>query len=74
MRYAVIYAKTRTGYSAHIPDLPGCIATGQTLEQTKRRITEAVALHIQGMQEDGDPVPQPTTIVGSSDTLVAPTE
>jgi predicted RNase H-like HicB family nuclease len=63
MLYAVIYAKTRTGYSAHIPDLPGCIATGQTLEQTKRRMTEAVALHIQGMQEDGDPIPQPTTIV-----------
>ena len=63
LRYAVVYARTRTGYSAHVPDLPGCIATGKTLEQTKRRMAEAVALHIRGMQEDGDPIPAPTTVV-----------
>ena len=71
MRYAAIYAKTGTGYSAHIPDLPGCIATGQTLEQTKRRMAEAVALHIQGMQEDGDPIPEPTTVADNVEVHAA---
>jgi predicted RNase H-like HicB family nuclease len=60
-KYTAIYAKTKTGYSAHIPDLPGCIATGRTLELTKRRMREAVALHLQGMREDGETIPQPTT-------------
>ncbi len=60
-KYTAIYAKTNTGYSAHIPDLPGCIATGRTLELTKRRMREAVALHVQGMREDGESIPNPTT-------------
>jgi predicted RNase H-like HicB family nuclease len=60
-KYTAIYAKTKTGYSAYIPDLPGCIATGRTLELTKRRMREAVALHLQGMREDGETIPQPTT-------------
>jgi len=51
-KYAAVYAKTKTGFSAHILDLPGCIATGRTLELTKRRMREAVALHLQGMRED----------------------
>jgi hypothetical protein len=50
IKYTAIYAKTNTGYSAHIPDLPGCIATGRTLELTKRR-----------MREDGESIPHPTT-------------
>ncbi len=69
--YAAIYARTGTGYSAHIPDLPGCIATGQTLEQTKQRMAEAVMLHIQGMLEDGDPIPASTTIVDSVEVNAA---
>jgi len=60
-KYTAIYAKTNTGYSAHIPDLPGCIATGRTLELTKRRMREAVALHLRGMREDGESIPLPTT-------------
>src|ERR1017187_2707018 len=60
-KYTAIYAKTITGYSAHIPDLPGCIATGRTLELTKRRMRAAVALHLKGMREDGESIPQPTT-------------
>ena len=56
-----IYAMTNTGYSAHIPDLPGCIATGRTLELTKRGMREAVALHVQGMRGDGESIPNPTT-------------
>ena len=60
-KYTAIYAKTNTGYSAHVPDLPGCIATGRTLELTKRRMREAVALHLRGMREDGKSIPHPTT-------------
>jgi predicted RNase H-like HicB family nuclease len=63
-KYTAIYAKTNTGYSAHVPDLPGCIATGRTLELTKRRMRGAVALHLQGMREDGESTPQPTTQAG----------
>ncbi len=63
MIYAAVIAKTRTGYSAHIPDLPGCIATGKTLAQTQRLLQEAVAIHIAGMREDGLPIPKPTTVV-----------
>ena len=69
MKYAVVYAKTDSGYSAHVPDLPGCIAAGTTLEETRKLIREAVELHVQGMREDGDPIPQPTTL---ADYVVVP--
>ncbi len=62
VEYAVIYARTRTGYSAHVPDLPGCIATGRTLAITKRRMREAIAIHIQGLKEDGLRIPRPATL------------
>ncbi|HLJ18181.1 MAG TPA: type II toxin-antitoxin system HicB family antitoxin [Bryobacteraceae bacterium] len=51
--YAVIYEKTKTGYSAHVPDLPGCITTGATREETERLMKEAIKLHLAGMREDG---------------------
>jgi len=63
MEYAAIYHKTRTGYSASVPDLPGCIATGRTLSTTKQRMREAIALHLKGMREDGTRIPRPTTQV-----------
>lgn len=59
-KYAVIYEPTSTGYSAYAPDLPGCIATGQTLEQTRARMAEAIEAHLQAMREDGDPIPVPS--------------
>jgi len=59
-KYAVIYEPTATGYSAYAPDLPGCIATGQTLEQTRERMAEAMEAHLQAMREDGDPIPEPS--------------
>jgi predicted RNase H-like HicB family nuclease len=62
MRYAVIYEKTATGYSAHLPDLPGCVATGATLKETQQLIREAVEMHLEGMREDGEPIPQPSTL------------
>jgi predicted RNase H-like HicB family nuclease len=53
MKYTAIYARSKTGYSGHIPDLPGCIAAARTLAQTKQYIQEAVALRLQGTREDG---------------------
>jgi predicted RNase H-like HicB family nuclease len=62
MRYAVIYEKTETGYSAYVPDLTGCVAAGDTLEQTGQLMLEAIEFHLAGMREDGDPIPEPTTV------------
>jgi predicted RNase H-like HicB family nuclease len=59
--YLVIYEKTATGYSAYVPDLPGCISTGSTLEVTRHNMQEAVEGHLAIMREFGDPIPQPTT-------------
>jgi predicted RNase H-like HicB family nuclease len=61
MRYLVIYEKTATSYSAYVPDLPGCITTGGTLEEAERLMKEAIEFHIEGLKEDGLPVPAPTT-------------
>ena len=62
MKYLVIYEKTATGYSAYVPDLPGCITTGPTLEETERLIQEAIEFHLEGMRQDGEPIPEPSTI------------
>ncbi|MBZ5510474.1 MAG: type II toxin-antitoxin system HicB family antitoxin [Acidobacteriia bacterium] len=62
MKYAVLYEKTATGYSAHVPDLPGCVAAGDTLEETEQLMREAIEMHLEGMREDGDPIPEPSTI------------
>ena len=55
--YLVIYEKTPTGYSAYVPDLPGCITTGATLADAQRNMEEAMTGHLQVMREFGDPVP-----------------
>lgn len=60
--YLVIYEKTPTGYSAYVPDLPGCISTGATLEETQGNMAEAVSGHLAVMREFGDPFPEPTTV------------
>jgi predicted RNase H-like HicB family nuclease len=62
MKYAVIYEKSDTGYGAYVPDLPGCIAAGSTLQETADLIREAIEMHLQGMREDGDPIPEPSTV------------
>jgi predicted RNase H-like HicB family nuclease len=61
-RYPVIFEKSTTGYGAYVPDLPGCIATGTTLELTRQRMTEAIAAHLRAMREDGDPIPEPSHV------------
>ncbi len=64
MNFAVIHEKIGTGYSAYVPDLPGCIAAGATVEDTAELIRGAIELHLETMREDGDSIPQPTTIAG----------
>ena len=63
MRYAIVVEKVINNYSAYVPDLPGCIATGYTIEEAEREISEAIEFHIEGMIENGLPIPEPTSIV-----------
>ena len=60
MEYVVIYEKGDSSYGAYVPDLPGCISVGETLEETQILIQEAIEFHIEGLQEDGEVVPQPS--------------
>ena len=62
MRYAMIIEKGERNYSAYLPDLPGCIATGKTVEEVKERMGQAIDLHLRGMREDGLPIPEPTSM------------
>ncbi|PIU29483.1 MAG: hypothetical protein COT09_00565 [Candidatus Hydromicrobium americanum] len=59
MKYLVIIEKANDNYSAYLPDVPGCIATGKTIEETKKNITEALFMHLRGLAEDGLPSPKP---------------
>lgn len=63
MRYAVVIEQAETNYSAYVPDLPGCIATGNSIAETEQAIREAIEFHIEGLREDGTPVPEPTSRV-----------
>ena len=63
MRYAIVIERAENNYSAYVPDLPGCVATGATVEETERLIREAIELHVTGMREDGLPVPEPSSQV-----------
>jgi len=58
MRYAVVYEKTPNNYSAYVPDLPGCVATGATRQEVERNIREAIDLHLEGMRREGEPIPE----------------
>ena len=63
MRYAIVVERTENNFSAYVPDLPGCVATGQTLEETENEIRAAIKFHIEGLREDGLVIPQPVSIV-----------
>lgn len=63
MRYAIVVEKAENNYSAYVPDLPGCVATGQTVKEVEQEIREAIAFHIEGLREDGLAIPQPASIV-----------
>jgi predicted RNase H-like HicB family nuclease len=59
-KFLVIYEKSTTGYGAYAPDLPGCVATGRTLDETRQRMAKAMEMHLSAMREDGDPIPEPS--------------
>ena len=63
MRYAVVIEKAAKNFSAYVPDLPGCVATGATVEETEQLIREAIELHLSGLRDDGAPIPQPSSQV-----------
>ena len=63
MRYAVIIEGETGTYSAYVPDLPGCVTVGETIEETLHEMQEAIRFHIEGLNEDGLPIPEPSTIV-----------
>lgn len=60
-RYMVVIERGDSSWGAHVPDLPGCVAVGETREEVVRLIREAVSLHIEGLRRDGSPVPRPTS-------------
>ena len=57
MRYAIVIEKAEGNYSAYVPDLPGCVATGSTVAEVEAELREAIAFHVEGLREDGMPVP-----------------
>lgn len=63
MRYAIVIEKAEGNFSAYVPDLPGCVATGATIEEAEAQIREAIEFHLEGMREDGLPIPQPESRV-----------
>jgi predicted RNase H-like HicB family nuclease len=60
-KYAVIFEQAESNWAAYVPDLPGCMTTGKTLEETERNIREAIRGHLQTLGEFGDPIPRPTS-------------
>lgn len=63
MRYAVVIERAEGNCSAYAPDLPGCVATGATVEAAEHEIRAAIRFHIEGLREDGLPVPEPTSVI-----------
>jgi predicted RNase H-like HicB family nuclease len=70
MRYAIVIEQAEGNYSAYVPDLPDCVATGATVEEVKAEIREAIEFHIEGMREDGLPIPKPASKVEYVDVAV----
>ena len=63
MRYAVVIERVDGNYSAYVPDLPGCVATGETLAQTEAEIRDAIRFHLEGLKEDGVEAPKPRAVL-----------
>ena len=63
MRYAIVIEKAENNYSAYVPDIPGCVATGATVEETEKSIREAIEFHLDGLREDGVSIPPPSSHV-----------
>jgi predicted RNase H-like HicB family nuclease len=63
MRYAVVIERSKTGFGAYVPDLPGCIAAGATRDDVVKLIQEAIEFHIEGLKDDGQPIPEATSTI-----------
>lgn len=63
MQYAVIIEKSETGFGAYVPDLPGCVAVGESEAEVRELIREAIEFHLEGLREDGQPIPPPSARV-----------
>jgi predicted RNase H-like HicB family nuclease len=61
MKYLIVIEKTRTGFSAYSPDLLGCVSTGATIEEVERNMQEAIEFHLEGLRQEGFPVPEPSS-------------
>jgi predicted RNase H-like HicB family nuclease len=68
MRYAIVIEKAQGNYSAYVPDLSGCVATAATVEAVENEIREAIKFHLDGLKEDGQPIPPPTSIAAYAET------
>jgi predicted RNase H-like HicB family nuclease len=71
VKYVVIIEKGESSYGAHVPDLPGCIAVGDTKEEVLELIREAIEFHIDGLKADGEPVPSPTSDIEFVEVVAA---
>jgi predicted RNase H-like HicB family nuclease len=68
MRYAIVIEGEPGNYSAYVPDLPGCVAVGDTVEEVRHEMQEAIRFHIEGLLEDDLPIPEPTSVVDYVET------
>jgi predicted RNase H-like HicB family nuclease len=62
VRYAVVIEKANGNFSAYVPDLPGCVATGAKIEEVEHEIKDAIRFHLDGLRQDGAPIPQPSAV------------
>jgi len=69
MRYAIVIEQAEGNYSAYVPDLPGCVATGTTIAEVESEIREAIAFHVEGLRADGLPIPTPQSQVDYVDVV-----
>jgi predicted RNase H-like HicB family nuclease len=63
MRYAIVIEKAKNNYAAYSPDIPGCVAVGETLKEVKQQMQETIEFHFAGLKEEGLPIPEPTTLI-----------
>ncbi|MCP5118556.1 MAG: type II toxin-antitoxin system HicB family antitoxin [bacterium] len=71
VRYAVIFEEAEHNWAAHVPDLPGCVTTAETIEETERNIREAIEGHLRTMKEFGEPIPPPTSLAKEVEVTAA---
>jgi predicted RNase H-like HicB family nuclease len=71
VKYAVIFERAPSNWAAYVPDLPGCMSTGKTLEETKLNIREAIRGHLETLRQFGDPLPEPSSLAGEVEIITA---